>query len=230
MIDENAVKLIQQSGVPCVNFFCDNVRMFSKIPSVYKVFNLNWVPEFKALELYRNARFPFLHLPMPMWVAPENRVIASDKISAISFIGSHDVQRQLLFEQIVAINPDIPLNIYGYGWNNKSIKQVGAKKDYTKVNQLHFQIEFIKKEGIFALKRKWEQRNFRQEISSLLKSKLRGKPTFDEYVRITKNSNIIIGVNRYTKFSAFFNQSWFLFKITRPGGPNVRSLLFNRVD
>jgi hypothetical protein len=32
-IDEGAIREIRRIGVPCVNFFCDNVRLYRKIPS-----------------------------------------------------------------------------------------------------------------------------------------------------------------------------------------------------
>ncbi|MBF0322657.1 MAG: hypothetical protein HQL62_06905, partial [Magnetococcales bacterium] len=31
-IDVQAIREIQAMGIPCVNFFCDNVREFKKIP------------------------------------------------------------------------------------------------------------------------------------------------------------------------------------------------------
>ena len=56
-IDAKSIKEIQQIGIPCINFFCDHVREFTSIPSEYKIFDLNWVPEFKAIKMYKKAGY-----------------------------------------------------------------------------------------------------------------------------------------------------------------------------
>src|SRR3954464_975729 len=47
-----AVEEIRALGIPCVNFFCDNVREFRRVPEEYRNFDLHWVPEHKAVSLY----------------------------------------------------------------------------------------------------------------------------------------------------------------------------------
>ncbi len=115
-IDETAIKEIQKAGVPCVNFFCDNIRDFKKAPSQFEVFDLNWVPEYKAVKWYKKAGYPYINLPMPMWIEPQYRVLKEEKNSQVTFIGSMDIQRMLLIEQVLEKAPDLPLAIYGAGW------------------------------------------------------------------------------------------------------------------
>ena len=55
-VEVSAIRELQRMGIPCVNFFCDNVREFVKPPAEYAPFALHWVPEFEALPMYREAR------------------------------------------------------------------------------------------------------------------------------------------------------------------------------
>ncbi len=64
-IETGAIAELQKIGIPCINFFCDNVREFSSVPAKFRCFTLNWVPEFEALSMYDSARVPCLHAPMP---------------------------------------------------------------------------------------------------------------------------------------------------------------------
>ena len=72
-IDTAAIKQIRDLGLPCINFYCDHIRSYTKLPSEFKVFDLMWVPEYEALPMYRKAGISHINLPMPMWVAPQYR-------------------------------------------------------------------------------------------------------------------------------------------------------------
>src|SRR5215831_6610725 len=74
-IEVSAIKELQRWGIPCVNFFCDNVREFVNVPREYAPFALHWVPEFEALPMYRKVGLPHIHAPMPCWVPPGLRGI-----------------------------------------------------------------------------------------------------------------------------------------------------------
>ena len=50
-VDIEVLTEIKKLGIPIVNFFCDNVREFKKIPEAFSVFDLNWVPEYKAIQM-----------------------------------------------------------------------------------------------------------------------------------------------------------------------------------
>jgi spore maturation protein CgeB len=201
-VNKTAIREIQKMGIPCVNFFCDNVREFVKIPEEFSIFNLNWVPEYKAIKMYKAAGYPYIYLPMPMWVSPELRVIKQKGINRISFIGSHDIQRQLLFEDVLNKQPNLDLDIYGAGWiiENFTSFTLPESKPYSLTDKLRFQYTFLKKQGVLAYIRKMSQRNNMQECSPLLSEHLKGKPDFETYIRISQESQITIGINRYPSF------------------------------
>jgi hypothetical protein len=93
-VEPDAIKEIQALGIPCVNFFCDNVREFTRIPNEFYCFDLHWVPEFKALQMYQQAKLKYLHAPMPVWVPLKQRICNHPENYGISFIGSRDIQRE----------------------------------------------------------------------------------------------------------------------------------------
>lgn len=197
-VDEQAIKQIQAMGIPCINFFCDNVREFKIAPKEFSIFDLNWVPEYKALDMYKKAKYNFIHLPMPMWVDLKYRNVSSIEMNEISFIGSKDIQRTMLFEEI--INHHIDLKIYGAGWL-KSENELPMASNPNLIQTIKNQVNFISKYGLNEYFEKLKQRNTSTSVSSKLQAKLYGKIQFDEYIKITKESMITLGVNRYPSFS-----------------------------
>ena len=200
-VDTAAIETIKELGIPTVNFFCDNIREFKNAPEEFKVFDLNWVPEFKAQEMYNKAGINNIHLPMPMWVEPRFRTVPQIESNKVSFIGSHDIQRQLLFEDVLKRSSDCLLEIYGAAWlENDDNKNITYHQKSTIFSKIHKQIEFLSQEGPTALYRKIKQRNFTVPYSEILEKTLKGRPSFDEYVRITQSSLITLGVNRYPSY------------------------------
>ncbi|MCX2492586.1 glycosyltransferase [Pedobacter sp. PF22-3] len=198
-VDKQAIQEIKKLGILCVNFFCDNVRLFKKAPKAFDVFDLNWVPEQKAIPLYQQAAIPCINLPMPMWIEPKYRTPTSVELDVLSFIGSKDIQRQLFFEKLLELNPIINLDIYGSGWaanaEELSFPRQSAFKKLT--NQFHF----LSKHGIKPYLNKLKFSSLNPPISSSLKSKIKGKPNFENYIKITRQSKITIGINRYPSFN-----------------------------
>lgn len=199
-IDIAAIRQIQKLGIPCVNFYCDNVRQFRKVPAQFGVFDLNWVPEFKAVEMYKKAGYKLINLPMPMWVAPHLRLGRKEIGQQITFIGSVDIQRTLFFEEVVKQAPDIELRIYGNGWNDKTKKSPLQAKGTSPGNKIANQFDFIFKQGTIAYMRKFNHRGIHSAISSTLTSKLQGTINFSEYNQLTAESMITVGVNRYPSY------------------------------
>jgi hypothetical protein len=198
-IEQQAIKQIQKLGIPCVNFFCDNVREYTKVPQAFHVFDLNWVPEYKALEMYRKAKVKFVHLPMPMWVEPQNRNIALVENQEVSFIGSKDIQRLLLFEELT--QKDFDFHLYGAGWQQENVSEPNFIPVNSSVLQkISNQFDFIAQTGLAGWLRKINQRNLNENPSDNLEAKILPKPTFDQYLKITKESIVTLGVNRYPSF------------------------------
>ncbi|MFP5042397.1 glycosyltransferase [Parasediminibacterium sp. JCM 36343] len=193
-IDELAIKEIQKLGIKCVNFFCDNIRDFTKIPNEFKIFDLNWVPEYKALKMYKQANMPFIHLPMPMWVNQGLRQISTAENNQVSFIGSKDAQRAFLFSELSKKN--ITFDLYGAGW----LEGERSSMPSTKQNVINNQLSFIIKNGFIPFFRKINRFGLPKIDESVLANHLKPKPSFDEYVQITKQSMVTLGVNRYPSF------------------------------
>lgn len=199
-IDAGAIAEIKKMGIPCVNFFCDNVRLFREVPSEFAAFTLNWVPEFKALTLYRNAGYPYLHLPMPMWVNQSLRVVKPESNRQITFIGSRDIQRLMLLEEIINEKPDITLTIYGNNWAGADISSPAAVVNNKYSQKLYNQYQFIKQFGLKAYRRKLRQRKISQTPGKALLNKIAGPVDFEEYNLLTATSMITMGINRYPSF------------------------------
>ena len=197
-VEEQAIKSIQNMGIPCINFFCDNVREFTRIPKEFAVFNLNWVPEYKAINMYKKAGYNFINLPMPMWVAPIYRNISTIETSDLSFIGSIDVQRWILFEEVIKNNPNI--KIYGAGWNDETGFSHASPTKKSILKKIINQVDFVNKQGIDGFIRKLSQRNISIKISPNLQSCLKGKLNFEDYIKVTKESSITLGVNRFPSY------------------------------
>ena len=200
-IDCNAIKQLKSMGITCVNFFCDNVREFKKIPAEFSVFDLNWVPEHNAVKLYQKAGLNYINLPMPIWLAPQLRILQAESNSQLTFIGSKDIQRQLFFEVVISKRPDLPLSIYGNGWNADSPSPGPQPGGYTFGDKIAYQFRFIKQQGILPYTRKLNQRSIQAEISRALKTKINPSVSFDQYNRLTSSSMVTVGVNRYPSFN-----------------------------
>lgn len=200
-VDGPAIAEIQKMGIRCVNFFCDNVREFTAAPPEFKVFDLNWVPEYKAANWYKVAGFSFVNLPMPVWVEPAHRVLKEETNGQVTFIGSKDIQRKILFENLMSHHPDINLAVYGSGWRHvKAQKNINVQPAYTLHNKIQFNLDFLKREGFAASIRKIKQRNIDQDVSSTLSAHLNGELPFEEFKTLTAESMITLGVNRYPSF------------------------------
>lgn len=118
-IDEPAIRAISGMGVPCVNFFCDHVREYRRLPGAFAPFDLHWVPEYAALALYQKRRWPFVYAPMPCWVPPECRTVPVKEWNAVGFIGSRDSLRASLLAEVA--HSGLPLEIRGSGWQGDPI-------------------------------------------------------------------------------------------------------------
>lgn len=198
-IDITAINEIKRMGIPCVNFFCDNVRDFKKLPDEFAAFNLNWVPEHKALKLYQKAGYAYINLPMPIWIDPQLRVFNAESNQKITFIGSKEIQRLLFFEKVIQQCRDLPLAIYGNGWDEDALSK-DALPPLNLADKLNYQTQFIKKNGVVPYLRKLNQRNIDTVISPGLKSKTQGAISFETYNKLTAQSMITVGINRYPSF------------------------------
>ena len=192
-----AVAEIKQMGIPCVNFFCDHVREFNKVPKEFSVFDLTWVPEHKATIWYKKAGYPYLNLPMPMWVEPERRRPKEETNNRVTFIGSKDVQRAILFDEIINKDPQFPLTVYGNGWQKTKAMQETIP-EISLSTKITFNLNILKKQGLVPYLRKLRQRGMEHRTHEGLDANV--PPSFEKYNELITGSMIALGVNRYPSY------------------------------
>jgi hypothetical protein len=193
MVERSAIQDIKSLGIPCVNFFCDNVREFRKVPPEYRCFDLHWVPEYQALGMYRKAGLKHIHAAMPCWVPPEQRKSQHPESEGATFIGSPDeLRRQLLGK---AIELGIDISIYGTGWRSDCAPPKAREKTFGQYFKNQWQ--HIRQHGFdsWLLKLACRFRPLPQP-PAIPAERLRGKLSPDDFVRVMQQSTITLGINR----------------------------------
>ncbi|HEY5313520.1 MAG TPA: glycosyltransferase [Pirellulales bacterium] len=199
-VDTAAIGQIRDWGIPCVNFFCDNVREFTDVPEEYRPFDLHWVPEFEALGMYHRAGLPYVHAPMPAWVPPAQRTCDHPENFGVTFIGSVDEQREALLCEALRLGARI--EIRGRGWGAQPARR-GTPSTHTLRNQL----SFTRRHGLRALSRKVISKFRRRVSSDCFAGHIREQPVSgDDYARVTQQSRITLGINRYPSLRYAFNR------------------------
>jgi hypothetical protein len=206
-IDISAIKEIKRLGIPCINFFCDHVREFNSLPKEFLEFDLNWVPEIDATPLYVKNKQKYIHLPMPMWVSPSQREHTSHELNHISFLGSKDNMRLKLLATLIRDYDIDNLKIYGRSWSLGKDKKIPSLASTSGILQkITNRIDIFKKFGLIPIINKIESKLYNaQDDYSVIKDQVCGEISDDEYIYFTKNSKIVIGINRVpTMKSPFF--------------------------
>jgi Glycosyl transferases group 1 len=193
-VEATAIRELQQNGIPCVNFFCDNVREFVKLPAEYRAFALHWVPEFEALPMYRDAGLTYIHAPMPCWVSETLRNSPPRETEPATFLGSADVLRRDLLGRALQGGADFVVR--GPGWLGNSNTTNMSQENRSIMRIVSNQIEFVRQKGVRGLLRKIQAHARPLRPPSINESKI-GETVFDDdYLRITREAMITIGVNR----------------------------------
>lgn len=195
-VESTALKEIQTLGIPCVNFFCDNVREFTAIPKEFHDFDLHWVPEFKALKMYQEANLKHIYAPMPVWIPPEQRTCHHVESYGVSFIGSRDVQRETLLAKV--LEAGIEIEIRGAGWSTSPlVSQLQHRNLWrTGINQW----EFLAQHGVSPWLRKLQAKSLPKVPDETFTPFVKPQPDAAEYVQIIGKSLITLGINRYPSF------------------------------
>lgn len=198
-VEPAAIKQIQALGIPCVNFYCDNVREFTKVPQVFHCFDLHWVPEFKALPMYQQAGQKYIYAPMPVWVSPNQRTCEHPENYGISFIGSRDAQREVLLAE--ALRYGISLEIRGAGWNEQGFglyTSIHKKQSLWKkaLNQWRFATNM----GIQPWLRKIKGKFITSIPNHVFTDYIYPPPNAQEYIDIIQQSQVSLGINRYPSY------------------------------
>lgn len=191
-VEVSGVRELQCAGIPCVNFFCDNVREFCKVPAAYAAFDLHWVPECEALPMYRRAGLPHIHAPMPCWVPERYRSLANREDGPAVFIGSGDILRKQLFGAAIEAGAD--LQIYGRGWAKENKAPTPKREDG--VNVLRNQWLRFQRHGLTGLGAKLIDKLRPPALRDIPASRLGTTIAGDDYIRLTRESPVVLGVSR----------------------------------
>jgi hypothetical protein len=201
-VEPSAIKEIQALGIPCVNFFCDNVRELTKIPQPFHCFDLHWVPEFKALKMYQQAKLNYIYAPMPVWIPPEQRKWSHPENYGVSFIGSRDVQREKLLAEVLKLG--IEVEIRGAAWS-KDLSSSSPSSNLSIPQTIINQVEMISSQGVNPWVNKIQSK-FRPGVpDDVFAEFVKRKPDANEYVSIIQQSIITLGINRYPSFRHSFS-------------------------
>ena len=196
-IDAQSIQEIRKLGIPCVNFYCDHIREFTKLPNEFKVFDLAWVPEFEAIPMYRAAQINYLNLPMPMWVEKQFRnTKLPDEFPAISFIGSKDSLRENLLGEAIALG--LPISVRGSGWIIGD--KPGQVSETSWVKKIVNQYRFIVEHGLSDFLMKIRQQSGSLQPTAVRPENIFPAINFEEYISITRNSKVTLGINRVPTF------------------------------
>lgn len=195
-VEPAAVAAIRAVGIPCVNFFCDNVREFRRVPQEFGCFDLHWVPEHKAIALYARSRLPHLHAPMACWVPPALRTPVAHESLPVTFVGTRDELRERLFAEAITLG--LRVDLRGTGWGSTAVPPPPPPRARNPFELLHRQFAFARQHGWPALLRK-HTRPLRP-IPPLVfdfGSHARPAPAADSYWSALRESSVCLGVNRY---------------------------------
>jgi len=192
----SAVAEIRVMGIPCVNFFCDNVREFRRVPDAFRCFDLHWVPEHKGVPLYQRSGLPWLHAPMACWVPPAWRTPVATETLPVTFIGTRDEQREALFASAIARG--LAIELRGVGWAEAVTPATPPGPAAGPGTRLANQIEFARRNGFGALARKYAGMLCPPQVPAYdFSAQARSAQTGDAYWRILRDSIVSVGVNRY---------------------------------
>lgn len=202
-VEPSVVSAIRDLGIPCVNFFCDNVREFTRVPASYRPFDLHWVPEAEARALYVQAGLPFVYAPMPVWVPEIYRRLPERENGQVVFIGSTDALREDLLSEAAELG--LAFEAYGPGWAPGE-GTVKGPAPQTWPKRLANQFAFFRQHGFrgFAMRETYRRRKPRPRAWL----DRHGHPPLetDAYFIQSRESQVLLGINRYPSFRHSFQR------------------------
>ncbi len=198
-----ALAELRAVGIPSVNFFCDHVRLFRRVPGEFRSFDLHWVPEAAALPLYARAGLPALAAPMACWVPPAYRTLPDRETLPPTFVGTRDETRERLFAAAFALGLEADLR--GHGWDGA----VGAPSPRGQGGRAVLnQWNYARQHGTAAAARKILRTVFPPvSVKFDFAPRVRPMPGAD-YWLVLRESRVCLGVNRFPSLR---------FPLDRPG-------------
>jgi hypothetical protein len=196
-IETEGLAQLRSMGIPSVNFFCDNVRLFRKVPREFQGFDLHWVPETGGAALYRASGLSFLQAPMACWVDPKWRTVPLVESLRPTFVGTRDELRERLFAD--ACERGLNLDLRGLGWNRAGSSWADPPPGKG-LTLLANQGRFIARHGIRAFVQKVANKVLPPEpVTFDFSARVREECVGEEYWRVLRECSVCLGVNRYRK-------------------------------
>ena len=206
-VEGAAVRELRRLGIPCANFFCDNLRDFRRAPEAFRDFDLNWGPEPEAELMYRAAGMPYVFAPYPIWIPPPQRTAEHPETHGVTFIGSRDVQRAALLAG--AIKLGTRMEIRGAGWTPE--QHPDTPSTTSPATKARRQLALVQKEGASALLWKLTYLAHRPPSDDVFLPHVKPRPDAAQYVEVTQRAKIVLGINRYPSYRhAFWNPPTFI--------------------
>lgn len=198
-IETGAVQAVRSLGIPCVNFFCDNLREYRHLPPEFAPFDLHWVPEHGAQALYVARGWKFIHAPMPCWIHPERRTLSATETAVVSFVGSKDLLRQQLLA--ATARAGLPLEIRGGGWSHDEASPKFAMHQSSPRERFDYWSRLVRVQGWAAAWRRATVR-FRPApgVDFDFTPFVKPSPPADAYQQIVAESAVSLGINRFPTY------------------------------
>ena len=199
-IEPAAVSSLRRGGVPAVNFFCDNVREYRRLPAAFAPFDLHWVPEFDALPLYAARGWRTVFAPMPCWVPPARRQVTDRDENHLAFIGRRDALRAGLLASVA--RSGLPLAIHGAGWSGAEASASNSPVRPAWSARFSDWADFVRRQGVGRAWRRLRSRWGRDVAAAAFDFDpwWRPLPGDDAYADILARSAVSLGINRYPGF------------------------------
>jgi hypothetical protein len=200
-VEPTAVRTISEEGIPTVNFFCDNMREFVRVPAPFDAFDLHWVPEAEARPMYLSAGAPFVYAPMPMWVRAGYRDIPGTETGGAVFLGSHDELREDLLGEAVGLGLEV--EIYGAGWRDTFHPRAAHRRRgfRTLVNQ----VDFLRREGLRGMAMRATYKSRKRRPGQWIEKHARPALSSDSYFSTIRGARVVVGINRCPTFRRSFS-------------------------
>lgn len=223
-IDVSAVKEIRALGIPFVNFYCDHIRQFRQLPEEFGCFDLNWVPEKRALPWYKARGWQALHAPMPAWIRQEARHLRDETSGPALFIGTRDSLREDLLGRAIARGAEI--DICGHDWlapltspattpaktalADEAVAnspQTAAGRNAGTSETIVRQIKLLREAGWRVLYHKWQYKRGEGQFAAQTRSRIRPAPdSVEAFIAALQQAPVFIGINRYPSFHYAFHK------------------------
>jgi hypothetical protein len=131
---------------------------------------------------------------MPCWISPKLRNSTHVETEPATFLGSADVLRRDVLGRALQGGSDFVIR--GPGWLGNGRSANGLQRSRSIASTVSNQIDLLKEHGLGSLLKKLEARMLPLRLPSIGESRIGAAVFDDDYIRITREAMVTIGVNR----------------------------------